>query len=132
MVEIRGTNEESKEIEERLMQYKAFLDSLFEKRKELEKFTAGMKGLRETATKQDRVLLKNTENFFTEKARALEGKKYSELPAIKDLIISLGQEFHKILEAGLKERRNIDKHFDIAVEKFLDGVVTIDLSLIHI
>ena len=118
--------EEVDESAERLMQYKAFLDSLFDKRKQLEKFVKGMHGLRETAIKQDRVLLKNTEDFFAERAKALEGKKSEELPNIKDLVMSLGMDYIKTLEACLKDRREIDKYFDSAVENFLSGITTID------
>jgi len=125
-MEMDETERETEELAERLAQYRAFLDSLFEKRKQLEKFSAGMKGIRESAMKMDRVIIKEVEGFFVAKAEDFATKKPSELPELKDLIRSLGMDLVKLLEAKLKERRNIDKYFDQAVENLLIGIEEID------
>jgi len=114
------------EMVDRLNEYKAFLDALFEKRNQLQKFSSGMKGLRETATKIDRKLIKEAEDYLNAKVEEIGKLSPDKLPAPKDLAKSLGMDLIKVFEGFLKERRTIDKHFDIAVEKFLGAIDEID------
>lgn len=129
MKEREGISMQEKEVEEkelRIAEYKAFIESLLNKHKELEKFSKGMKGLRETAIKQDHALLKQAENFFDEAAKAAKEKKFEEKTTPFELINNLKEEALKVINAGLKGRREIDKYFDSSVENLLLGLESID------
>jgi len=114
----------------RLAEYLSFLESLFAKRRELEKFTKGMKGMRETAVKQDRVIIADMERVFDERAKASEEKTLSTPLEARDLILSLKDLIGECVAGGLKSRREIDKYFDQACENLASAVFTMDKIII--
>ena len=119
-------NEEKDEIADRINEYTAFLDALFDKRNQLQRFSNGMKGLRETAVKIDAKILKDVEEFLNAKVEEISKMPLEKLPKAEDLAKSLGMELLENFEKVLKDRRTIDKHFDIAIEKFLEAISDID------
>jgi len=134
MVEIESIKEEEEEkseLELKLVEYGRFLGQLFEKRKQLGKWIKGLKGLRETALRQDKVLQSNVNALVTQYAKACMDKKFKDTTEFKEYIQNLKPVLRKEIQTRLGERRKIDKYFDNSVETLLSGILDMDKSIVE-
>jgi len=114
------------EDELRLVQYKAFLEQLTDRRKHLAKWLDGLKGLRETGIKQDRVTIANVEEAIAGGIAAHEGVKLKSQADLKEFVTNVGAGILPVLEKSIKDRRQVDKYFDQAVGKLTEMIVAGD------
>ncbi len=117
------------EDELRLAQYKAFIDSLLDRRKPLQKWLNGLKGLRETGITQDRATISNVEGALAEEVEAHKKVKLTDKESLKEFVTNVGAKVIPALEASIKDRRNIDKYFDQSVENLCQMVIDGDLQV---
>jgi Zn finger protein HypA/HybF involved in hydrogenase expression len=127
---MNGQEIEDEERKLKQAEYKEFILTLFEKRKELEKFSKAMKGLRENALKQDLVAVKNLEETFNNFISNVEEQKLEEKSSFKELARNLQELAVKNLQESLKGRREFDKFFDQTSENFISALQSVDKVII--
>lgn len=127
-METQNSQDEEKAL--KIEEYKQFIYTLFDKRKELQKFTQGVKGLRENAVKQDMVTLKNLETYFNDTANEIKEKGLSDKITPLELINNLKEGALQNLQVSLKQRREFDKYFDQVLDNFVQALQGIDKVII--
>jgi len=118
------------EDELRLVQYKAFLEQLLDRRKALQKWLDGLKGLRETGIKQDRVTIANVEEAIAGGIAAHDKVKLKSKDDLKEFVTNVGAGILPALESSLKDRRQVDKYFDQAVGKLTEMILAGDVTVV--
>lgn len=130
-VEAPGAIEDAPgEMDLRLAEYNAFLDRLLDRRKHLQKWLDGMKGLRETGIKQDRVTVANVSDAISEGVAAHSKVKLKDKEDLKAFVTNAGAGILPVLEKALKDRRSIDKYFDQAVAKLAEMILAGDAQVV--
>lgn len=114
----------------RLVQYRAFLDQLLDRRKQLTKWLDGLKGLRETGIKQDRVTIANVEDAITVGVAAHKDVKLKSRDDLKEFVVNVGAGIIPVLETSIKDRRQVDKYFDQAVGKLTEMIISGDSQVV--
>ena len=118
------------DMELRLVEYNAFLDRLLDRRKHLQKWLDGMKGLRETGIKQDRVTVVAVSDAISEGVAAHSKVKLKDKEDLKAFVTNVGAGILPVLEKALKDRRSVDKYFDQAVGKLAEMILAGDAQVV--
>ena len=125
-----GGNEELSS-EAKLQEFVNFVIEVIDKRKHLEKFIKGVKGVRENAVKQDRLLVKQVREFIEGMKKEASKVKIKDKGDIEALINSIAEKTEEYVAELLKSRRMIDKYFDTVVNNLANAVIQHDERAIN-
>jgi len=127
------TAEEGRELspEAELQEYINFVIQVVDKEKYLRKFIDGVKGVRENAVKQDRLLIRELREFVESLKEDATKMKIKSKGDIEALVKSIADAVEKKAAELLKDRRKIDKYFDTVVNNMARAVIEHDQRAIN-